>query len=53
VLLDFEGATARAYGVKALPVTWLLDRNGIVRGKIVGEATPELFQSQISTLLGN
>jgi peroxiredoxin len=53
VLLDFEGATARAYGVKALPVTWLLDRNGIVRGKIVGEATPELFQSQVSTLLGN
>ncbi|MEI7614791.1 MAG: TlpA disulfide reductase family protein, partial [Betaproteobacteria bacterium] len=36
VLLDTDGATARAYGVKALPITWLVDRHGVVRGKIVG-----------------
>ena len=51
VLLDPEGATARAYGVKALPVTWLLDRHGVVRGKIVGEATPEVFEGRILKLL--
>jgi hypothetical protein len=28
-----------------LPVTWLVDR-GVVRGKIVGEATPEVFLAQ-------
>ena len=51
LLLDPDGATARAYGVKALPITWLLDRRGVVRGKIVGEATPEVFEKQVGELL--
>jgi len=51
VLLDPEGATARAWGVRALPITWLLDRQGVVRGKIVGEATPEVFEAQVKALL--
>jgi peroxiredoxin len=51
VLLDPEGATARAYGVQALPVTWLLDGQGVVRGKIVGEATPEVFERRVGELL--
>jgi cytochrome c biogenesis protein CcmG, thiol:disulfide interchange protein DsbE len=51
VLLDPEGATARAYGVQALPVTWLLDGNGVVRGKIVGEATPQVFERRVVELL--
>lgn len=51
VLLDPEGITARAYGVQALPITFLLDRHGIVRGKIVGEATPEVFERRVVELL--
>ncbi|MDP2433670.1 MAG: TlpA disulfide reductase family protein [Pseudomonadota bacterium] len=51
VLLDPEGATARAYGVNALPITWLLDRQGVVRGKIVGEATAEVFEKTVQRLL--
>jgi len=51
VLLDPEGATARAYGVNALPITWLLDRHGVVRGKIVGEATAEVFEQRVQALL--
>jgi peroxiredoxin len=51
VLLDPEGSVARAYGVKALPVTWLVDRHGVVRGKIVGEATPEVFAAKVAELL--
>jgi len=51
VLFDPDGATARAYGVQALPVTWLLDRHGVVRGKIVGEATPEVFERRVGELL--
>jgi peroxiredoxin len=51
VLLDPEGATARAYGVKALPITWLVDRHGVVRGKIVGEATAEVFERRARELL--
>lgn len=51
VLLDPDGATARAYGVQALPVTWLLDRHGVVRGKIVGETTPAVFERKVVELL--
>ena len=51
VLLDDDGATARAYGAKALPMTWLLDTHGMVRGKIVGEATPEVFERKVLELL--
>jgi len=51
VLLDTDGATARAYGVKALPMTWLVDAQGVVRGKIVGEATPEVFERKALELL--
>ena len=51
VLLDPEGVVARGYGVKALPVTWLVDRRGVVRGKIVGEATPEVFAAKVTELL--
>ncbi len=51
VLLDGEGAVARAYGVKALPITWLIDAHGVVRGKIVGEATPEVFEKKVLELL--
>ena len=51
ILLDPDGATARAYGVQALPQTLLLDRQGIVRGKIVGEATAEVFEGQVRGLL--
>jgi peroxiredoxin len=51
VLLDTDGATARAYGAKALPMTWLVDRHGVVRGKIVGEATPAVFERKVLELL--
>lgn len=51
VLLDPEGETARRYGVKALPVTWFVDRRGRLAGKILGEATPEAFEAQARPLL--
>lgn len=51
VLLDPQGDIARSYGVQSLPVTYLLDRRGVVRGKILGEATAELFERRVSELL--
>lgn len=51
VLLDPDGAVARRYGVKALPMTWLVDRQGRLAGKILGEATPEAFEAQVRPLL--
>ena len=51
VLLDPDGTTARAYGVRALPMTWLVDRRGILRGKIVGEASADIFEAKALALL--
>lgn len=51
ILLDADGAVARGYGVRALPVTYLLDRQGRVRGKIVGEATAAVFEARVQELL--
>lgn len=51
VLLDPEGETARRYGVKALPLTWFVDRRGRLAGKILGEATPAAFEAQARPLL--
>lgn len=43
-LLDEEGAVARRYGVNGLPTTFFIDRQGILRGRILGESTPETFE---------
>jgi hypothetical protein len=34
-----------------LPITWLIDAQGMVRGKIVGEATPEVFERKVLDIL--
>jgi thiol-disulfide isomerase/thioredoxin len=36
VLLDQEGAVTRAYGVRGLPATFLIDRSGVVRAQHLG-----------------
>jgi peroxiredoxin len=51
VLLDPDGETARRYGVKALPLTWFVDRQGRLAGKILGEATAAAFEAQARPLL--
>lgn len=51
VLLDGDGRVTRAYGVMGLPVTVFIDREGIVRARIVGESTPETFAQVVEPLL--
>ena len=50
-LLDRQGEVMRGYQVMGLPVTYLIDRQGIVRARIIGESTPEVFIQAISGLL--
>lgn len=50
-LLDAQSDVARAYGVTGLPTTFFIDRAGIVRGRIIGEATPEVFAAKVRDLL--
>ncbi len=51
VLLDLEGEVARNYGVTGLPTTIIVDREGKLYTRILGESTPELFEKIIQELL--
>jgi cytochrome c biogenesis protein CcmG, thiol:disulfide interchange protein DsbE len=51
VLMDQTVKAVGLYGVVGLPYTYLIDRAGIVRGRIVGEATAEIFERQVTALL--
>jgi cytochrome c biogenesis protein CcmG/thiol:disulfide interchange protein DsbE len=41
VLLDSSGKMAEQYKVVAVPTNFLIDRNGVIRGKLIGEAFKE------------
>ncbi len=51
VLLDEDGAVARAYGVSGLPTTFFIDRQGKLYNRIIGESTPEVFEQVVNELL--
>lgn len=50
-LLDESSAIARSYGVVGLPTTFFVDGNGVIRGKIVGEADEATFERHAQALL--
>jgi cytochrome c biogenesis protein CcmG, thiol:disulfide interchange protein DsbE len=50
-LLDGSGAVARAYGVQGLPTTFFVDGQGTLRGRILGESSPEVTERMVSDLL--
>lgn len=51
VLLDRQGEVMRRYQVMGLPMTFIIDRQGIVHNRLVGESTPEVFAQAINSLL--
>ncbi len=51
VLLDPSGQVAQAYGVIGLPTTVLIDRQGRVATKVLGESSPTLFRKLVEDLL--
>ena len=53
VLIDTDGRTARAYGVTGVPETYLVDRKGILKEKMIGPfdwASPQAL-SLVSELM--
>jgi cytochrome c biogenesis protein CcmG/thiol:disulfide interchange protein DsbE len=50
-LFDRQGEVMRRYQVIGLPTTYLIDRNGIVHARIIGESTPEVLTQALSGLL--
>ena len=51
VVLDTDSAITKKYGVKAVPFTLIIDRKGIVRKRILGEAGSETIENIIQDLL--
>jgi len=51
VLLDTDKTMAKKYDVVGLPRTYLVDRNGVIRYKILGSASEEMLKKQLLSLL--
>lgn len=51
VLLDTNSAVTKQYGVKAVPFTLIVDRKGIIKRRILGEAGSETIGKIIEDLL--
>jgi cytochrome c biogenesis protein CcmG/thiol:disulfide interchange protein DsbE len=51
VLLDPDLSAAKRYGAKVLPTTFILDRNGVVKEKMLGETGVEMFEPLVRELL--
>lgn len=51
VLLDPGAKVARAYGVTGLPMTFIVDRDGHVRHRILGESDMGAFRKMVEELL--
>ena len=50
-VFDRSGQVARTYRVKQLPVTVLIDREGVIRATKYGPVTPEFLQAELGKLL--
>ncbi len=52
VLLDTDRKVTTAYGITAIPTTFFIDRNGIIRQKFIGAfPNKEAIESQLSKIL--
>ena len=51
VVLDTDSSITKKYGVKAVPFTFIVDRKGIIRKRIFGEAGKETIEKIIQDLL--
>ena len=51
ILLDEDGSIARTYGVTGLPTSFFIDKEGKIKGKILGEMDENHFRKQLSNIL--
>ncbi len=49
--VDANGSIAIDYGVYAAPESFLIDRNGVIRHKVIGELTPEIIDKELVPLI--
>jgi peroxiredoxin len=51
ILLDTDSTTARLYGVTGIPTTFILDRSGAIRFKVLGELNRDGLRRILSGML--
>jgi len=51
LLIDAAGESVALYGAKNVPRTYLVDRKGVVRYRILGGVTPEMLKKLVLSLL--
>ncbi|HTP04763.1 MAG TPA: TlpA disulfide reductase family protein [Nitrospirota bacterium] len=51
ILLDADSSTVKTFGVTGIPTTFITDRKGIIRYKILGEITTTGLRKILLTLL--
>jgi peroxiredoxin len=51
ILFDRSGEVARTYNVRGLPVTLILDREGVVRATRYGPVTPDFLRAELEKVL--
>lgn len=53
IVLDFDAEVGRIYRVYAMPTTYFIDRQGVIRDVVIGGPLSEaLLQSKVGALLG-
>ena len=50
-VLDPDSRITRQYGVQGLPITYFVDTEGRIAGKIIGEADDKLLRTQLARIL--
>jgi len=52
VLLDTKQVVARRYGIRAIPTTFFIDKDGIVRNKVIGAfPSKEAIESRLNEIV--
>ena len=50
IVYDDDGRFAVAFGVAKVPEAWIIDPNGVVRGRVISQVTAEFLGSRIQRL---
>lgn len=50
VVYDDDGSIAVAFGVSKVPETWIIDPNGIIRGRIISQVTADFLGALMQRL---
>jgi cytochrome c biogenesis protein CcmG/thiol:disulfide interchange protein DsbE len=50
-VIDLDGRVGIQYGVYGVPETYVIDKQGVIRYKAVGEVTPALLASKVLPLV--